>query len=178
LPFLLLCARVALDLLGADPVRTLTLTTGLWTLRLLLLTLAFAPLVKYTGWKVLYRFRRMVALYCFFYACLHLLVYLLFEHAFILREIARDVVRHPYVLAGMTAYLCLVPLAITSTNAWMRRLGAAWKKLHRLVYVAGTAACLHFLWSVKADYTEPLLYTSFYVALVLPRLAAVVKRKG
>jgi sulfoxide reductase heme-binding subunit YedZ len=175
-PFVALIAGALLDALGSDPVKTLTHQTGIWALRLLLFTLAMGPLVRYTKWFVVMRFRRLIALFCFFYASLHLVVYLVFEHALVPAAIARDIVRHPYVLAGMTAYLCLLPLAITSTDTMMRRMRGAWKRLHRLVYLAGAAATLHFLWQMKAQHLTPLGYAAIFFLLMAVRLPDWIRR--
>lgn len=144
--------------LGANPVETLSHRTGGWALKFLLLTLAVTPLRRITGWHQLVRLRRMLGLYTFFYACLHFLIWLVFDHFFDVDEILKDIVKRPYITVGFTAFVLLVPLAVTSTNAMMRRLGGRWAQLHQLVYVVATLAVLHFLWLVKADVREPVLY--------------------
>jgi len=147
------------DGLGAEPIETVTHRTGDWTLRLLLVTLTVTPLRRFTGWGELVRLRRMLGLFAFFYAVLHFLTYLVLDQELDLGLVAEDIAEHPYVLVGFSSFLLLIPLAATSTNAMVRRLGGRrWKQLHRLVYVAATGGVLHFLWLVKSDLREPLLY--------------------
>ena len=154
------------DGLGANPVETLTHGTGDWALRLLLLTLAVTPLRRLSGWVALLRFRRMLGLFAFFYACLHFLIWLLLDHTLILELILDDLTKRPYVILGFSALVLMIPLALTSTRAMMRRLGRRWQRLHRLVYPVGILAVAHYLWLVKADYREPLLYGGVLVLLL------------
>jgi methionine sulfoxide reductase heme-binding subunit len=160
--------RIAGGEVPPNPVETLTHFTGDWALRLLLVTLAVTPLRRLTGWGWLVRLRRMLGLFAFFYAALHLAVYLSLDQFFDWGAIAEDVLKRPYITLGFTAFLILVPLAVTSTRGWVRRLGRRWQRLHRAVYAAAVLAVLHFLWLVKGDPTEPLIY-----ALVLALLLAV-----
>jgi sulfoxide reductase heme-binding subunit YedZ len=154
------------DTLGAEPIESITHRTGDWTLRLLLITLTVTPLRRFTGWGELVRLRRMLGLFAFFYAVLHLLTYLVLDQGLDLAFVAEDIVEHPYVLVGFSSFLLLVPLAATSTNSMMRRLGGRrWKQLHRLVYVAASGGVLHFLWLVKSDLREPLLYAALLCLL-------------
>ncbi len=147
------------DDLGANPIQEISHRTGDWTLRFLLLTLAITPLRRLTGWRTLIRLRRMLGLYAFFYACLHFLTYIGLDQFFDLATIAVDVAKHPYVLVGFTCFLLLIPLAATSTDGMMRRLGGRrWQRLHRLVYVIAVGGVVHFLWLVKSDLRQPLLY--------------------
>jgi sulfoxide reductase heme-binding subunit YedZ len=163
--------------LGANPVEKMTHVTGDWTLRLLLITLAVTPLRKVTGWHALIRVRRMLGLYAFFYACLHFSVYLVFDHFFDLQEIARDVIKHPYVTVGFASFVLLFPLAATSTNKMVKRLGGArWQRLHKLVYVIATGGVLHYLWLVKADTRDPVIYGVILALLLMFRV--VDQRKG
>jgi sulfoxide reductase heme-binding subunit YedZ len=153
--------------LGVNPVETLTHHTGEWGLRLLLITLAITPLRRITGWAWVVRFRRMLGLFAFFYASLHFATYLVFDQFFDLPAIAQDVLKRPYITVGFAAFLSLIPLAVTSTNAMMKRLGGRrWQRLHRLVYLIGLLAILHYLWLVKADLTRPLAY-AVVLALLL-----------
>jgi len=153
--------------LGANPVEKMTHVTGDWTLRLLLITLTVTPLRKLTGWHAVIRVRRMLGLYAFFYACLHFSVYLVFDHFFDLQEIAKDVIKHPYVTVGFASFVLLFPLAMTSTNKMVKRLGGArWQKLHKLVYVIATGGVLHYLWLVKADTRDPVI-SGVFLALLL-----------
>jgi len=167
LPLAVLLWEAATGGLGANPVERITHSTGEWTLRLLLATLAITPLRRVSGYTPLARWRRMLGLFSFFYACLHFLTYVVIEQGLDPALIAEDIAEHKFVLAGFSSFLLLVPLAATSTNAMQRRLGGRrWKRLHRLVYVAATGAVLHFLWLVKADYTEPLLYAAALAVLL------------
>ena len=157
--------------LGANPVEKMTHVTGDWTLRLLLITLTVTPLRKLSGWHAIIRVRRMLGLYAFFYACLHFSVYLVFDHFFDMGEIARDVIKHPYVTVGFASYVLLFPLAVTSTNKMVRRLGGArWQKLHKLVYVIATGGVLHYLWLVKADTRDPVIYGILLALLLIYRV--------
>ena len=162
----LLLWQAAQDDLGANPVEALTHGTGDWALRMLLLTLAVTPLRRLTGWGPLLRFRRMLGLFAFFYACLHFLIWLVLDHTLILELILDDLTKRPYVMLGFSALLLLIPLAITSTRGMMRRLGRRWQRLHRLVYPIGVLAAGHYLWLVKADYREPLMYAGVLVLLL------------
>lgn len=155
--------------LGANPVETLNHRTGIWTLRLLLITLTVTPLRRLTGWNNLIRLRRMLGLYVFFYACLHFLTWLVFDHFFDVHEIVKDIVKRPYITVGFLAFVLLIPLAVTSTKTWVKRLGSRWARLHRLVYVIATGGALHFLWLVKADVREPVVYGSILAVLLAYR---------
>ncbi|MEM7408203.1 MAG: protein-methionine-sulfoxide reductase heme-binding subunit MsrQ [Pseudomonadota bacterium] len=159
------------DTLGANPVEYMTHETGQWALRLLLLTLLITPLRRWTGWAWLVRQRRMIGLYGFFYAMLHLTVYAWFDQFFDVDAILEDIVKRPYITIGFSALVLLVPLAATSTNGMIRRLGGKrWKALHRLAYVAAVLGVGHFIWLVKADYREPIIYATFLVAVLLARV--------
>jgi sulfoxide reductase heme-binding subunit YedZ len=156
--------------LGANPVEKAQDTLGIWGLRLLLLTLAVTPLRVIGGWPRLQLFRRMLGLFAFFYITLHFAWYLLVDQAFDWRQLAADVVKRPYITVGFTAFLLLVPLAATSTQRAMRRLGRRWARLHRLVYAAVILGCVHFWWQVKADIREPLIYATIAALLLGWRL--------
>jgi sulfoxide reductase heme-binding subunit YedZ len=157
--------------LGANPVETITHETGQWALRLLLATLAVTPLRRLTGWNPLLRVRRMLGLFAFFYAVLHLATYLWLDQFFDWGAVLADVLDRPYITIGFAAFLLLVPLAATSTDAMVRRLGGRrWQRLHRLVYPAAGLAVLHFLWLVKADLREPLIYAGLLALLLAARL--------
>lgn len=163
--------------LGANPVETITHETGTWALRLLLLTLAVTPLRRLTGWNLLVRYRRMLGLFAFFYACLHFSTYLWLDQYFNVAAIIDDIVERPYITLGFTGFLLLLPLALTSTNAMIRRLGGKrWRQLHRLVYVAACAAVLHYLWLVKADVRAPLVYMAVLGLLMFLRIPFVAER--
>ena len=146
--------------LGADPVAEIEHRLGLWALRFLLIALAVTPLRQLTGQAVLIRFRRMLGLYAFFYACLHLAAYLALDLGGYWAQIFEEIAKRPYITVGFTAWLLLVPLAVTSTQGWMRRLGRRWGQLHRLVYLVAVLAILHFWWLVKSDVREPAVYAA------------------
>jgi sulfoxide reductase heme-binding subunit YedZ len=162
--------------LGANPAEFITRATGDWTLRFLLATLAVTPLRKLTGWNWLLRLRRMLGLYAFFYGVVHLGSYVSFDHVFQLREILGDIVKRPFITVGFAALLLMMPLAVTSTNAMVRRLGAKrWLALHRLVYAVAPLGVLHFWWMVKADVTEPAIYAVLLAVLLGWRVAAKLR---
>lgn len=153
----------------------ITHRTGWWALTLLLATLAITPLRRLTGWNRVIQLRRMLGLFAFAYATLHVLTYFALDQLFDLRYIAEDIVERPYITAGFAAWLLLIPLAVTSTRRWIRRLGKRWQRLHRLVYPAAGLAVLHFLWLVKADTREPVV---FGILLILLLLLRVPRRTG
>ncbi|MCX7152937.1 MAG: sulfoxide reductase heme-binding subunit YedZ [Proteobacteria bacterium] len=153
--------------LGANPAEYITRATGDWTLRFVLITLAVTPLRKITGWGWLLRLRRMLGLYAFFYAMVHLSSYVSFDHVFEAGEIIKDIIKRPFITVGFATLLLMLPLAVTSTNAMVRRLGARrWIALHRLIYIIGPLGVLHFWWMVKKDLTEPVIY-ALVLALLL-----------
>jgi sulfoxide reductase heme-binding subunit YedZ len=156
--------------LGAEPIEEVTHRTGFATLLMLMLTLAISPIRRWTGWNWLAPARRTLGLCAFLYVCLHLVIYLV-DQGFSVGFIVEDVVEHPYVTVGFAAFLLLVPLALTSTKASIRRLGKRWQKLHRLVYLATGLGVLHFLWLVKKDLRDPLIFAAVFAALMLARLA-------
>jgi sulfoxide reductase heme-binding subunit YedZ len=145
--------------LGANPVEAITHRTGDWTLRFLILTLSVTPARRITGLHWLIRFRRMLGLFAFFYATLHFTTYLWLDQDFLWHEIVKDVAKRPYITVGFSALLMMIPLVLTSTRGMVKRLGGArWQKLHRLVYVIATFGVLHYLWLVKSDIREPVMY--------------------
>jgi methionine sulfoxide reductase heme-binding subunit len=170
-PVSLLAWKATHDLLGANPLSEITLTTGHWTLYLLLTTLAISPLRKITRVNWLIRFRRLVGLFAFFYGCLHLMTYLWFDKAFDLHEIVKDIYKRPFITAGMTAWILMLPLALTSTGASIRWLGGKrWQKLHRLVYFSAIAGVVHFWWLVKRDLTRPQIMAAILIVLLAFRI--------
>ncbi len=156
--------------LGANPIETLTHTTGDWTLRFLLAALAVTPMRRLLGWSFLAPRRRTLGLFAFFYACMHLSTYVALDMFFDWSAVLEDVLERPYITVGFTGFLCLLPLAITSTRGWIRRLGRRWVQLHRLAYVAGVAGVVHYLWLTKADLLEPLVYSAILIALLAVRV--------
>ena len=169
-------ARTGGDALGADPVAEIEHRLGLWALRFLMCALAVTPLRQLTGKPVLVRFRRMLGLYAFFYVCLHFAAYLGLDLRGYWTQVFEDIAKRPYITVGFLAWLLLVPLALTSTQGWMRRLGRRWGLLHRLVYAIGVLAVLHFWWVVKADVREPALYAAVLTVLLGWRVAARFSR--
>jgi len=160
-----------IDALGADPVAAIEHTLGLWALRLLLVTLAVTPLRQLLGQPLLLRFRRMLGLWTFAYASLHFSAWLVLDLRGWWALVPVEIAERPYITVGFAAWLLLLPLALTSTRGWMRRLGRNWGRLHRLVYAVAVLAVLHFWWVVKADVREPLLYAAILAALLGWRLA-------
>ncbi|MCC6610410.1 MAG: sulfoxide reductase heme-binding subunit YedZ [Burkholderiales bacterium] len=159
------------DALGANPAEFITRSLGDWCLRFLLATLAVTPLRRATGWNWLLRLRRMLGLFAFFYAVVHFTSYVAFDHLFVVVEILKDIVKRPFITVGFSALLLLIPLAATSTNAMVRRLGAhRWRALHRLVYPIAMLGVLHFWWMVKRDVTEPAIYGVVLALLLAHRL--------
>ena len=154
------------DALGADPVAEVEHRLGLWALRFLMLALAITPLRQLTGQAVFIRFRRMIGLYAFAYATLHFAAYLGLDLRGYWLQIFEEIVKRPYITIGFAAWLLLVPLAITSTQGWIRRLGRRWGQLHKLVYAIGVFAVLHFWWLVKSDIREPALYAGILAVLL------------
>jgi sulfoxide reductase heme-binding subunit YedZ len=158
-------------LVMGDQVKFIQHVTGDTVLSCLMLTLAVTPLRRLTGWNEIIRVRRLIGLTAFWYACLHFSTYVVFDQSLSISEIMTDIAKHPWVLVGFTAFLCLIPLAITSTNGWVRRLGGKrWRRLHRLVYVAAAAGVLHYFWLVKKDISYPLIYGVVLLVLLLSRL--------
>lgn len=170
LPMVSIVWRIFFGDLGSDPIETITFATGDWTLRFLLITLAVSPLRQWFGLSTLLRFRRMLGLYVFFYACCHFLVWFVIDHALSFGEMIEDIIDRPYITFGFSALMLLIPLAITSNNAMVRKLGKYWKKLHRLVYVIIILGVLHYLWLTKADYLEPGIYALIAGILLFQRL--------
>jgi sulfoxide reductase heme-binding subunit YedZ len=159
LPLVQLLAALASGRLGVNPVETLTHGTGEWALRCLLLSLSMTPLRLLSGWTWPVRLRRALGVWAFIYALCHFTVWWLFDHQLDLAGMVRDVAKRPWITIGFTTLLLLAPLALTSTNGMVKRIGALrWKRLHRLAYATGTAGVLHFWWLVKADVGEPALY--------------------
>lgn len=163
--------RLSGDGLGANPVEELLLIPGRWALVFLLLGLSVTPIRRLTGWGTIIKVRRLLGLLAFFYALSHFLVYLLLDQGLAWSFIVEDVVERPFITVGFAALLLLLPLALTSTRGWIRRLGRRWQLLHRLVYPAAALAVLHFYWKVKADTLWPLLAAGMLGVLLLARIS-------
>ena len=169
-PFFRLFVLALQDDLSANPVEFVERATGFWTLFILLLTLSLTPIRLLTGiaWPI--QLRRMTGLFMYFYACLHITTYVWLDHSFLWPDISHDILKHPYVLVGFSAFLFTTPLAITSNSFMIRKLGRRWKQLHRLVYLIGILGVVHFWWLVKKDIREPLLYGCILLALLAIRI--------
>ena len=164
------------DQLGANPIEEVVHRLGWWALVLLLTSLAITPLRRITGWNRIVRYRRLVGLFAFAYATAHLLAYVVLDQWFAWGFIAEDIAERPFILAGFSAWLLLLPLALTSTRGWIRRLGRRWGALHRLAYAAAALGTLHFFWRVKADTREPIVFVLLLAMLLLLR-TPLVNRK-
>ena len=159
------------DGLGANPVEVITHSTGDWTLILIMVTLSITPLRKLSKQYWLIGVRRMTGLFAFFYGCLHFTTYIWLDKFFDVHEMIKDVYKRPFITAGFTAFVLMIPLALTSTKGWIRRLGGKnWLRLHRLIYVTAIAGVVHYIWLVKADIREPLRYAFVLGVLLLYRI--------
>lgn len=173
LPFVRLVAFALLDRLGANPVEFITRNTGDWTLYFLCLTLAVTPLRRMSNWNWLLKLRRMIGLYAFFYATLHFTTFLWFDHFFDLDEMWKDVLKRPFITVGFSAFILLIPLALTSTNGMIKRLGGKrWQWLHRSIYLVASLGILHFWWmkAGKHDFEQPIIFGAIVAALLLARV--------
>ena len=158
------------DGLGANPVEVITHSTGDWTLILILTTLSITPLRKLTKQYWLIGVRRMIGLFAFFYGCLHFTTYIWLDKSFDVHEMIKDVYKRPFITAGFTAFVLMIPLALTSTKGWIRRLGKNWQRLHRLIYITAIAGVVHYIWLVKADLRKPLQYAFVLSVLLIYRI--------
>jgi sulfoxide reductase heme-binding subunit YedZ len=161
-----LVTRVLTGRLGINPVEDLELTTGIWALRFLVFTLAVTPLRRLTGWNRIIQYRRMLGLFAFFYASLHFAIYIGVDQFFAFGLIVEDVLKRRFITVGFVGFVLMIPLAITSTKGWIRRLGKRWQRLHRLIYVSGVCAAIHYLWKVKVIAGSPVYYAAG-IALLL-----------
>jgi len=165
--------------LTANPIEYITHTTGDWTLRLIVITLAITPLRKIVGQPDLIRFRRMVGLFAFFYGCLHFTTYIWLDKFFDLRDMWKDIAKRPFITVGFLAFVLMIPLAFTSTAGWIRRLGGKnWQTLHRLIYVTAIAGVIHYYWLVKSAVIRPLTYAAIVAVLLLWRIADRLRPKA
>jgi len=178
LPLAWLGVRFLRDDLGANPIAEVLNRLGFYAFVLLVLTLACTPaqILFKINWPV--RIRKLLGDFCFFYACLHLLTYSGLDQGLDFREIGKDIVKRPFITVGMATWVLLLPLAVTSTQGWQKRLGFRnWKRLHRLVYLAGGLACVHFLWRFKTAMAEPLMWTGVVAFLLLVRIVRMVQSR-
>src|SRR4026209_212670 len=157
-PAVWLLTRTLTGRLDINPVEDLELTTGIWTLRFLVFTLLVTPVRRITGWNRIVQYRRMLGLFTFFYASVHLAIYIGVDQFFAFGFIVKDVVKRPFITMGFTAFVLMIPLALTSTKGWIRRLGGRWVVLHRLIYVSAVCAAIHYLWKVKVMIGSPVYY--------------------
>jgi sulfoxide reductase heme-binding subunit YedZ len=176
-PAIVLIAQLLLDQLGAEPIEALEHASGKWALRLLAASLVVTPLMRLTSWGWMVAQRRFLGLAAFFWAMGHLSVYIVLDQFFDWPEIVKDVLKHLYITVGMLAFVLMIPLALTSTKWSIRTLGGKrWTQLHRLVYVSAVAGCVHFLWAVKKDLAEPMLYATVFA--VLFALRPILRKRG
>jgi len=164
--------------LGANPIEVITHSTGDWTMRFLLITLSITPLRRITGWQGWIRFRRMLGLFAFFYGLLHLTTWLWLDKFFDVHEMIADVLKRRFITVGMTALLLMLPLALTSTKGWIRRLGKRWTKVHRLIYVSAILGVIHYWWLVKADITKPAQYALILAVLLGIRVVISLRKRS
>jgi methionine sulfoxide reductase heme-binding subunit len=177
MPLARLAYRGYAGLLGANPIEVITRATGDWTIRFLLITLAITPLRKLTGVNWLIRFRRMLGLFAFFYGCLHFTTYIWLDKFFDLHEMVKDIGKRPFITVGFTAFVLLIPLAVTSTAGMIRRLGGKrWQQLHRVIYVSAIAGVVHYWWLVKADLRLPELYAVILAILFGIRVVTRIRK--
>lgn len=169
IPMMIMVFSALTDSLGPNPVETLAQSSGIWSLRFLLISIAVTPVRLIFNAPGIVKYRRMLGLFAFFYCSVHLFIYIGLEHAFTWQLIKEDLLISPIAIVGLLAYLMMIPLSVTSTNGMMKKLGKRWKKLHSAVYIIGLLAILHFTLTVKADITQPLIYGSILLALLVIR---------
>jgi sulfoxide reductase heme-binding subunit YedZ len=178
LPAFVLAWQAAQGRLGANPIEFVTHSTGDWTLRFLLITLAVTPVRHLLEMSSLIRFRRLFGLFAFFYGCLHFLTYIWFDKFFAIQDMLKDIAKRPFITIGFASLLLMVPLAVTSTAAWIRRLGGRrWQLLHRLIYVTAVGGVIHYYWLVKSDVRLPILYGAITAALFSYRLFVFMAKR-
>ncbi|MDT8068009.1 MAG: protein-methionine-sulfoxide reductase heme-binding subunit MsrQ [Terriglobia bacterium] len=176
-PLALLTLDGLQDNLGANPIEKITHQTGRWTLILLLVTLSITPLRRITGIQWLIQYRRMIGLFAFFYGFLHFMTYVWLDQFFDFHSMLKDVYKRPFITAGLTGFVLMVPLASTSTKGWIRRLGKRWQLLHRLIYFSAAAGVIHFIWLVKADLREPMIYATILGGLLAIRVWFWIRKR-
>jgi sulfoxide reductase heme-binding subunit YedZ len=177
-PFLNLAYGMIWGDLGANPVEVITNTTGIWTLRLLSVTIAITPIRWLTKWNAIIQYRRMIGLFAFFYGTVHFLIYFVLDRSLMFDGLWEDIVLRPYITMGFTAFVLLIPLAVTSTRGWVRRLGGRrWNRLHKLVYVSASLGVVHYWWKVKLDVSDPMVYAAIVAVLLGVRVVRWVLRR-
>jgi methionine sulfoxide reductase heme-binding subunit len=177
-PVALLVRGMLTGNLGVNPAETIQLTTGRWALKFLLLTLAITPVRRVTGWNFVIQFRRMLGLFAFFYATLHFASYIVLDQYFAFDAMMTDVLKRPFITMGFSAWLLMLPLALTSTKGWIRRLGKQWTVLHRLVYLAAVLAAVHFAWKVKVFTGDAVLYAGIVMVLLGFRAVWTLRKRA
>lgn len=177
IPLLWLFIDITFDNLGSNPIQALHIRIGDWSLRFLCLTLAITPIQTVTKWRGMTDYRQMFGLYAFFYATLHVLAYLLVDHALMWRMVGIDVIESPYIWFGVLAYLIIFSLALTSPKWAKKRMGKTWKKLHRFIHIAAVAAIVHYFWQLKGNLAEPLFYSIVVFLLLSFRILVWVKNR-
>ena len=170
IPLIIILVKIFFNNLGAEPIKEITNHTGEWTLLFLIFTLSMSPLKKITNMNIWISFRRMLGLFAFFYASLHMLTYTGLDYRFDLSAISKDILTKKYIFAGFTAWLLLIPLALTSSKKMIILLKHNWKKIHRLIYLTSILGVIHYIWLVKKDLTEPLIYLTIILILLMLRI--------
>jgi methionine sulfoxide reductase heme-binding subunit len=170
IPFIIIIAKIFLDQLGPEPIKEITHHTGEWTLLFLVFTLLMSPLKRFTNLNIWISIRRMLGLFAFFYASLHMFTYVGLDYQFDLSAISKDILTKKFIFVGFAAWLLMIPLALTSSKKMMSVLRKNWKKLHRLIYLISILGVIHFLWLVKKDLTEPLIYLLIIIILLILRI--------
>jgi sulfoxide reductase heme-binding subunit YedZ len=177
-PFALLAYRIAYGDLGANPIETITNDTGIWTLRLIVATIAITPIRWLTKWNPIITFRRMIGLFAFFYGTVHFMIYFVLDRSLMFDGLWEDVVKRPYITMGFSGFVLMIPLAVTSTKGWIRRLGGPrWNLLHMAVYVTAVCAVIHYWWKVKLDVTNPMFYAAIVAVLLGARVLRWIARR-
>jgi len=170
IPFIIIIAKIFLDQLGPEPIKEITHHTGEWTLLFLVFTLSMSPLKRFTNLNIWISIRRMLGLFAFFYASLHMFTYVGLDYQFDLSAISKDILTKKFIFVGFAAWFLMIPLALTSSKKMMNVLRKNWKKLHRLIYLISILGVIHFLWLVKKDLTEPLIYLLIIIILLILRI--------
>ena len=170
IPFIIIIAKIFLDQLGPEPIKEITHHTGEWTLLFLVFTLSMSPLKRFTNLNIWISIRRMLGLFAFFYASLHMFTYVGLDYQFDLSAISKDILTKKFIFVGFVAWFLMIPLALTSSKKMMSVLRKNWKKLHRLIYLISILGVIHFLWLVKKDLTEPLIYLLIILVLLILRI--------